>query len=86
MPSPPPDPIDESDPALLRREMLRLRDAALGDQARREVLEARVDELEAELHALGAHAEDLQRRLDRSPLDRARRVLGRARRRLRPAP
>ena len=77
------DPIDGSDPAELRREMLRLRDAALGDRARTEVLEQRVAELEGELHALGAHADELRRRLDRSPVDRVRRLLGRARRTVR---
>ena len=72
------DPIDGSDPAELRREMLRLRDAALGDRARTEVLEQRVAELEGELHA-----DELRRRLDRSPVDRVRRLLGRARRTVR---
>ena len=74
------DPIDSTDVAALRRETLRARDAAHGAQARSEVLARRIDELEAELHALGAHAETLQTRLDRSPIHQARRVVGRLRR------
>ncbi len=74
------DPIDADDPAVIRAEVLRLRDLAYGEQARAEVLSERVAELETELHALGAHADALQTRLDRSPLQQARRLLGRARR------
>lgn len=79
------DPIDADDPDVLRREVLHARDTAQGERARSEVLAQRVDELEAELHALGDHAVALQARLDRSPIDRARRLLGRLRRALRSA-
>lgn len=70
------DLTDTDDPITLRRAVLRARDTALGAEARSEVLARRVDELEAELHALGAHADELRARLDRSMTNRARRVLG----------
>ena len=78
-----PDPIDSDDPVELRRAVLSARDTALGAEARSEVLAHRVDELEGELHALGAHADELRARLDRSVADRALRVLGRLRRMVR---
>jgi len=75
------DPVDSSDPQTLRAEILRLRDTALGEGARADVLADRVAELETELHALGAHAEALQARLNRSPLEMLARVVRRLRRR-----
>lgn len=76
-----PDPVDSPDPQVLRHEILRLRDTALGEQARADVLADRVAELEAELHTLGARAEALQARLDRSPVELLARVVRRLRRR-----
>lgn len=75
-----PDPLDADDVAELRREVLRLRDMAHGEQARAELLADRISTLETELHTLDAHARALQRLLDRSPVHRLRRLLGRIRR------
>ena len=86
----PSDPLDSDDPVLLRGEILRLRDAALGEQARNELLTDRIATLEGELHAVGdklhkldAHTQSLQRALQRTLSYQARRVLGRIRRSIR---
>lgn len=71
------DPIDSTDPAALRQEILRLRDVAIGEQSRCEVLADRILELEGELHALGAANEDLAAELARTPLSRLARRLRR---------
>lgn len=73
------EPFDD-DAQELRREILRLRDAALGREARIEVLTDRVSTLESELRDLDTHAQSLQRRIDRSPVQLARRLLRRLRR------
>ena len=72
-----PDPIDSSDPSALRPEILRLRDALLGEQARTEVLRDRVTELEAHVEALAADNETLHAELARNPLMRVVRAVGR---------
>ncbi len=74
MPEDPDDPIDSDDPQSLRHEILRQRDRALGLEARNEVLEDRIAELEA-------HIQSLVVELGRHPLiriaRRAARLLGR---------
>lgn len=76
-PSDQPDPIDSDDPAVLRREILVLRDTAMGERARAELLADRIITVETELHALDAHTRALQSIVDRSPVRRVRRLLGR---------
>ncbi len=69
------DPIDAEEPAVLRQEILRLRDLALGEQSRSEVLSHRVTELEQEVHALGAERDTLATELASTPLARVTRKL-----------
>ncbi len=77
------DPIDDEDLEVLRHEILRLRDHAIGQDSRAEVLTDRVSELEAELHELGAINEELARELARNPLLRLARGVRLRLRRLR---
>ena len=54
MPGDPDDPIDSGDPDILRHEILRQRDLLLGLEARTEVLDDRIAELEDHVESLGA--------------------------------
>jgi hypothetical protein len=74
-----PDPIDSDDPAVLKAELLRQRDLAHGETARAVVLADRVSELENELATVGAYADDLRVRLERTLDERARRRASRIR-------
>lgn len=78
-----PDSIDSIDSpvlAALRHEVLQLRDALIGEQAKAEVLTARIHDLERNLSELDEHTQSMQRILDRSPIYQARRVFRRLRR------
>ena len=69
------DPADGEDIMELRHEILRLRDQALGAEARNEVLEERVLELEEENTRLDALSNHLLEELARPPAIRiARRI------------
>ena len=70
----PEDPIDSDDLERLRHEILRLRDLTLGLASRAEVLEDRVQELEAHVEHLGAE-------LARHPVVRVARRMARPLRR-----
>lgn len=70
-----PDPIDGGDPTHLRREILRLRDLVLGEQARTEVLDDRVGELESQVEELARVNQQLHTELARNPVTRTLRAI-----------
>lgn len=72
-----PDPIGTDDPAVLRTEILRLRDALLGANGRTEVLRDRIAELETRERELDAANLALHEELSRSPVARVVRAVRR---------
>lgn len=80
----PPDPIDSAEPADLRTEILRLRDANIGLRSQAEVLEDRLADSESRNTELRNVIDDLDARnqallveLGRSPIIRAARAVAR---------
>jgi hypothetical protein len=70
------DAIDSPDLGILRSEVLKARDRALGEAARADVQADRVTELEAELHELGSAMTTLSLEVNR-PLVRVARAVQR---------
>lgn len=69
------DPIDSDDAAVLRGEILRLRDELAAADGRREVLTDLVAEREARIAELDAHANALAEELARNPIVRVGRAV-----------
>ena len=69
------DPIDSDDPAVLRGEILHLRDEVAAAEGRREVLDDLVAERDARIDELDAQAAALAEELARNPLVRVGRAV-----------
>ena len=72
-----PDPIDDDDPAVLRTEILRLRESLLAANGRAEVADDRIAELERREGELDTVNAALHEDLGRSPLLRIARAVRR---------
>lgn len=71
------DPIDSGDATVLRGEILRLRDHVAAAAGREEVLEDLVNQRDARIAELDAHANALAEELARNPVVRVGRAVAR---------